>query len=127
MKYLLVLVILVASPAYAEWTPISSNDEFTTYVDGATIRRNGNLAKMWPLIDYKTVKKSNYDSYLSSKMQMEYDCKEEKSRMLALSWFSGQMGNGTVVYNNGAVEGKWSPISPDSIGEELWKIACGKR
>ena len=128
MKYLLVLVMLIASPAWAEWTPIDNNDEFTSYVDRATIRRNGNFVKMWNMQDFKTVRKSaSNDSYLSSKAQWEYDCKEERKRMLAFYWFSGQMGSGTVVYSDSDLENKWSPISPYSLGETIWKVACGKK
>jgi hypothetical protein len=129
MKKLLTIILLIVSAnSYAEWTESDVSDEFTEYVDRATIRRNGNFVKMWDLADYKTVRKSaSNDSYLSSKSQIEYDCKEEKSRILAFTRFSGQMGHGTVVYNSGAFEDTWSPISPESIGESLWKIACGKR
>jgi hypothetical protein len=81
---------------------------------------------MWDLKDYKTVQNYSGDSYLSDKGQMEYDCKEEKVRMLAISALSGQMGKGKAVYNNSDTS-KWSPISPGSVGEALWKIACGKK
>ena len=65
-------------------------------------------------------------SYLSSKTQWEFDCKEEKLRILALTWFSGQMGSGKVVFS-GSETGKGEPIQPGSIAESLWKIACGKK
>lgn len=55
------------------------------------------------------------------------DCKEEKSRTLAFSWFSGQMGNGKVVYSDGNVRAEWEPIEPGSFGELQWKVACGKK
>ena len=128
MKYLLVLVMLIASPAWAEWTLIGSNDEFTQYIDIATIRRNGNFVKIWSLPDNKRVitSPSSGISYLSEKSYWEYDCKEGRSRVLAFTWFSGQMGNGTVVYSNSETSMKWFPVQPGSMGETLGKIACGK-
>ena len=117
---------LTATAALAEWSPASDNDEFILYIDIATIRRNGNLVKMWELMDYKTMKKSvSGPFYLSSKIQSEYDCKGEGVRILAYSLFRGKMGNGNVVVSD-SDGGKWEPIRPGSVGETLWKIACGK-
>ncbi len=132
MKRLLLglMLGLTATAAMAEWTRANSTDSFIQYVDTATIRRNGNLVKMWELKDYKTVKKSSSgakESYLSAKTQQEFDCKEEKKRLLAFSWFIGQMGSGNHVYSSGNVKDEWEPIEPGSIGEILWKIACGKK
>ena len=129
MKRLLLglMLLVTAGAASAEWTRAGDTDDYIQYVDVATIRRNGNLVKMWDLKDYLTVQKSATGfSYLSDKAQQEYDCKEEKARTLAYLWFSGQIGNGNVVYSN-TNPGEWRPISPESIGEILWKIACGKQ
>ncbi len=129
MKRLLLglMLLMTATVAMAEWTGVGENDDSIQYVDRATIRRNGNLVKMWDLRDFKTVQTDSGDSFLSSKAQNEYDCKEERSRILAFSWFSGQMGNGNVVYSNSETSMKWSPIGPGSIGEIKWKVACGKK
>ena len=121
------MLLVTAGAASAEWTRVGGNDDYIQYVDRATIRRNGNLVKMWGLSDYMTVQKAAADSILSDKTQSEYDCKEEKYRLLAFSTYDGQMGSGKVVFNNGNVKDEWLPISPGSVGETLWKAACGKK
>ena len=129
MKQLLMglMLLVTAGAASAEWTYGVRSEISIQYVDRATIRRNGNFVKMWDLMDYKTVQKGPAGvSFLSAKQQTEYDCKEEKERMLAFLWFDGQMANGKVVYSNSDTD-KWSPISPGSVAETLWKIACGKK
>ena len=128
MKRLLMglMLVMTATAASAEWTRVGDADEFIQYVDVATIRRNGNLVKMWYLSDHKTVKTVDGNSFLSDKAQWEFDCKEERWRVVAYIWFDGKMGSGKVVYS-GSAPGKWSPISPESVGEILWKIACGKK
>ena len=129
MKRLLMglMLVMTAGAASAEWTLVGDNYLFFQYVDRATIRRNGNFVKMWDLSDYKTVQKAaGGESYLSGKTQWEFDCKDEKVRSLAFTWFGGQMGSGKVVYADGDVRGKWQPIEPGSVGETQWKIACGK-
>ena len=133
-RLLLGLTLLVtATAASAEWTPVGAanvggDDQLIIYIDRATIRRNGNFVKLWDLADYKTVRTSPSTgvSYFSDKGQREYDCKEEKTRLLAFTWFDGKMGSGKVVHNTSETSMKWSPIQQGSIGEALWKIACGK-
>ncbi len=129
MKRLLLglMLLATATAASAEWTRVYDNDQLIHYVDRATIRRNGNLVKMWELMDFKTVQKDAADkSFLSIKAQSEYDCKEEKSRILAFTWFDGKMGSGKVVVS-GTDPSKWSPTAPESVAEAMWKIACGKK
>ena len=75
------MLLVTAGAACAEWTRVGYSgdgaDEFIIYVDRATIRRNGNFVKMWGLQDFKTMQKDAAGkSYLSSKGQEVYDCKE---------------------------------------------------
>ena len=74
-----------SGPAYAEWVKVSGGDEAekTVYVDPATIRRNSNLVKMWQLQDYKTVQTVGGIRFLTAKEEWEFDCAEERSRVLA--------------------------------------------
>ena len=125
---LIILLFLSSAPAYAEWVKVSDSDEAgkTVYVDPATIRRNSNLVTMWQFYDYKTVQTVGGIRFLTAKEQWEFDCAEERSRVLALKEFSGNMGSGTVVYTNSQV-GNWQSVAPSSIGQLLWKFACGKK
>jgi hypothetical protein len=122
---LITLLVLSSGPAYAEWVEFAKNDQLgaTMYVDPDTIRRTGDLVKMWSLLDYKTVQTSSGGSYLSTKEQSEYDCTEERERLKAFAAFSGSMGSGTVVSLN-PTEDKWVPVAPDSSGQAMRKFAC---
>jgi hypothetical protein len=124
---LFTLLMLSSEPAYAEWVKVGDGDEAgkTVYVDTATIRRNSNLVKMWQFYDYKTVQTVGGVRFLSAKEQWEFDCAEERSRVLALKEFSGNMGSGTMVDTNSQV-GKWITVMPGSIGHTVWTVACGK-
>ena len=124
----LTLLVLSSSPAYAEWVKVSDSDEAgkTVYVDPASIRRNSNLVKMWQFYDYKTVQTVGGNRFLTAKEQWEFDCAEERSRVVARKEFSGNMGSGTMVSTNSQV-GKWVPVMPGSIGQTVWEAACGKK
>lgn len=54
MKHLLALVMLIASPVWANWTLVTDNDSGTKfYIDYSTIRKDGNLRKVWEVTDFK--------------------------------------------------------------------------
>jgi hypothetical protein len=120
------LLALWSAPAYAGWVEIgTSNNGATVYVDPDTIRRKGDLVKMWYLHDFKTTQTVLKKSYLSSRSQDEYDCTEDRHRALASTSFSGNMGSGKVR-SSYSIKGKWEPVPPGTITQSLWKVACDK-
>lgn len=125
---LIALLALSSGPLYAGWVLTSGDDGagLTVYVDPETIRRKKGLVKMWQLYDYKTVQTVAGDSLLSFKRYNEFDCTEERTRMLAYTWFSGNMGSGKVVYST-PDEQQWEPVVPGTINRTLWKVACSKK
>jgi len=128
MRLLLItLLVLSSGPAYAEWVVVAANEEAGVihYADPDTIRRKENLVKMWELIDFKTAQTGRGLSYLSAKFQVEYDCAEERHRLLAFLQHSNNMGRGNVVHSD-STEYNWEPIAPDTIGLRMWKFACKK-
>ena len=128
-RYLSFIVFLMFSnTAMAEWVLIGSVDEFDLYVDTTTIRKNGNLVKMWELKDYKTGQNTQDGVYLSKKVQHEYDCRNETDRLLALVAYSGNMGSGKVIssFTVNEYQSPAHPIVPGTVGVVLWKIACGQ-
>ena len=124
----LTLLVLCSTPTYAEWIPVGGNDPIgmTTYADPDTIRRKGNLVKMWQLNDFKTVQIVEDNSFLSAKKQREFNCVDERTRILAATQFSGHMGTGNVIWSN-SNEQKWEPIVPESIAQTLLEFACNKK
>ena len=84
---------------------------------------------MWDLADYKIPKKADSREYLSEATQMEYDCANETSRLIAVNIYTENMQYGSVVatftYKLG--ETSINPITPNSTGETALKLACGKK
>ena len=128
---LITLLLLSNVPAYAEWVSIEESNQLagimTVYFDPDTIRRKGNLVTMVQLIDFKTMQGGRSPSRFSStKIQKEFDCAEERLRLLALTDFWGNMGTGEPAgaYVDG---GNWVPVEPESLNHALWKVACNKQ
>ena len=124
---LITLLVLSSGPAFAEWASLFRNDDTgeTIYVDKDTIRHKEDVVTWWELEDFKTVQTVGGIRFLSAKLQWEFECAEERMRMLALTEFSGNMGKGDVVLNE-SPDQIWRPVEPDSFGFKLWKAACAK-
>ncbi len=142
---LFTLLAFVSSSAMAEWVEVTaihsqeSSEIQIAYVDPATIYKNGNLVNMMVLVDHqsglskglenriaKFFSTSKGDITKSWKVEDEFDCKEKKLRMLSYIAYSEHMGNGAVIPST-IVTGEWEPAIPGSIGDELWKFACGQK
>jgi hypothetical protein len=124
---LIIFLFLSSAPAYAEWVEIgTSNIGATVYADPDTIRRKGDLVKMWILYDFNATQTVLKKSYLSSRSQDEYDCTEDRHRALASTSFSGNMGSGKVR-SSYSIKGKWEPVPSGTMTQTLWKVACDKQ
>lgn len=125
--FLMLLLVLVSSNALAEWINVGGNEYSTIFADPASILRVGNMVKMLSLYDTDIAQLVGSISFMSSKTLDEYDCTEKKeSRTLAFYWYSGNMGEGNMLYSN-TDPGKWSPVIPKSMSETLWDFVCGKK
>jgi hypothetical protein len=125
-KTILLLLLVGSSKTMAEWIDVGGNDYSTIFADPATIRKVDNSVKMLSLYDTDIAQVVGGISFMSSKSLDEYDCKEKQSRTLAFYWYSGNMGEGNILYSNTDAN-KWNTVMPKSISEALWKIACGKK
>lgn len=129
---LLVMVLVrVSGVVAAEWVALgnagSGDDYYDIYVNPGTIRKSGNMVKIWSMLDFKTTRVVPGRPSLSVKLQTESDCTNARLRFLYHTRHSGNMGKGNVVSNDDGVPGNWSSVPPASINESLWKYACGKR
>ena len=127
-KSILAMLLVAASgSAGAEWTQVGTSDTSTVYADPATISKDGNIAKMWHLLDFKTVQSRPYGlPYWSQKTKQEYDCTEARERTLEFHHYSENMGNGDVTHTD-SEPGDWKPVLPGTPGAARRELACGKR
>jgi hypothetical protein len=130
MRKLLLIVTLffISTSVMAEWTALKWSHEdggLTLFVDYTTIRKEGDIAKMLSLVDFKVVEKDEVDLY-SSRAQNEYDCKEKKIRQLYYSLYSDSMGKGKMEHAN-SEHLNWLPVQPRSMEEAMWKVACSTK
>lgn len=114
-----------AAADFAKWILLEGRESFAIYFDAATIRKSANLAQMWDLSDSKSGKPlGGLKQAPSFKMEREYECGKQQVRVLYVSWHSANMGEGEIIGSD-TKAGAWQPVMPGTIGEKLWKIACG--
>ena len=130
-KVLVLLLLMISTSVFAEWTRVGSSDDgMTSYADSETIKRKGSKVKMWRLLDFKTIQKGlggESERHLSSVSRNEYDCEGETERQLDIHWYSSNMGQGEIVWSLTNIKNEASSVIPRSISESLFNIACGKK
>jgi hypothetical protein len=120
----LLLCLLVAQPAWAEWVWVTSSSEGShTYVDPTTLRVSGKTRRMWELVD---LNKPDKDGDLSYRFYREYDCAEERTRSLQGSYFTENAGGGTRT-GGFSTPADWAYIEPGSVGATKLKVVCGMK
>lgn len=123
-KTLLAITLALSSmAASAAWEKAAANDTQALYIDRSSIRKSGNMAKMWAMTDLNKPLIIANESALSTKRQDEYDCKRERLRTVFFAFYSGHMGGGeTLISNPKALD--WAPVAPGTMSQSLWEAAC---
>jgi hypothetical protein len=122
MKKLLLTLILaaVSSSSMAEWVEVGSNDyydgsiEVTAYADPTSIRKVGDIVKMRSRVDYKPIE------MVDGKKQWSIIAKA-----ISVEWSQGESDCKNRQFR-AEISYDWTPVTPDSIDDKLWKYACGK-
>ena len=115
------LLTVGAAPAVAAWTQIVETDFVTTYMDLGTIRKQGNIRKVWKLWDFKERQKRGE---LSVVLDSEHDCKEKKGRPLEMILYSQNMAKGNVIISSTLDDPEWNEIAPATEGGFTLKTVC---
>jgi hypothetical protein len=119
------LVLAWSGAIYAgEWREVVRGVNSTGYADVDSIRRAGAVTAMRVLVDYpKPPFDGNNLPYRSLTMLNEYQCQEKRFRVLTITSHVGNMGGGERPYTTDE-PGAWETVSPQTIQNELWALAC---
>jgi hypothetical protein len=115
------LILLFAHSAWAEWVRYDESPMASSYYDAATVKKGGNMVRVWVFTDLR----ARVDGQQSRRALLEFDCKEERNRILQQTSFSGPMMSGEIDSKYSFVRaGKWKDISPGSPRATLHSIVC---
>jgi len=125
MKRLLLLLMLVSQPAWAEWVELGKNGEgfVTFYIDQTTIRKSDSGRRAWTMHSYEQPQPNPVGTFRSTKGLIEFDCAGERSRRLQTSLHAGPMGGGQLI-SIATDPAAWRPAIPGSVGRTQLEAAC---
>lgn len=115
-------LLLASSGAWAEWVKVSEHKDTVFYFDPTTIRKDGNLRRVWELQDFK---QRIEVVGLSIRSRGEYDCWKERSRTISIFAHSGPMATGETLVRS-SDPGEWKVVSPGTPGGSILKLVCSK-
>ena len=112
------------APAHAELKALGNSDAATYYVDTNTVRRSGPVRTFWSIMDYNQTQTTTRGApYLSTRSNMEMNCREQTVLMRQFSMHSGRMAQGEVL----DTQGVWrdaQAIPPGTPLAVIMKFVC---
>lgn len=116
------------SLAAADWTGVGrANEIYAAYADRDSIRRQGSVATMHGLYDFRRQDFTPEGRALySTAVLREYDCAGQRVRLLSSIDFSGRMGQGTPV-STSDTPGRWEVILAGGIDDAYLRVACSTK
>ena len=122
MRLLIALCAVFISPlATAEWVEFSKGTDRKYYYDPETLT-NKRYTRVMILINYKN--KNKADRWVSEKTLYEANCKFKQLRMIKMSIYDGEMGEGNMVGSRVRPE-NWGYVPRDTQYLDLLNLLCG--
>jgi hypothetical protein len=124
-----IALALFSAQASAEWQFIVKDSSGTDYfIDLSTKRQQGQYTLVWEMVDYSKAQQWNGKSFNSVKQLSVYQCSELRLGGKSSVLYSGKLGMGNTVHNQSQEmrDVKFDDLVPDTVGETLFNIVCGK-
>lgn len=103
------------------WSYIDTNargDE--DFIDHSTIRRDGDLVTLWQKTNYK---RPTQFGDRSIRVQHQYDCRNERSRILVITGFTGPDLTGDITGSE-TTPTAWKPAQTGNVLAAKLRSAC---
>jgi hypothetical protein len=118
------IFFLICGSARADWVKVSESNQTVIYIDPTTIRKGGNIRRVWMLQDLKIRDKFGD---MSRRSLDEFNCKEQKYRTLSLLAYAEPMASGKEIGFD-YLPTDWRNIQPDkkNAASTTLKLLCAK-
>lgn len=115
------LLSMFSINASADWKAIAISSVNTkVYYDPSALKQYGDNKKLWILIDLPSIQSNNAKS---QKEYIEYDCNDERMKILQINYFSELKGEGVSVETD-TDEWAWRYIMPNTIDLMILNRIC---
>ena len=121
-KLLAMLLISCAWPVWAEWVQYSESEEGERhYFDLSTVKGE-RVKRIWTRMEAST---KNPSDWQSARALEEWDCPNERRRILQLETFLQSNLRQSKDTHSGPFD--WGYVAPGTIQETLFNKVCGKK
>ena len=126
MNKFLLMLALISTAAYGEWTKTGIGVDSSIYVDKGTMKRSGDLIRITYLQNFSlgTTSDDGKMTYKSSRTVEEFNCKKGESRTASFEWFSDVMGGGKQVYRDVHTY-PFEKVDEESLVGSVMRGVCG--
>ncbi len=128
MKRLLpAILLLTALNAHADFVKYHEDDEMVSYLDAASLTREGREMRMWTIDDYKQTQMDIPNKpYRSVKSHWTFDCAKRVSDVMTALYYMEGMAQGESIDAGAVAERQWDKVTPGTVGELAFKVACAR-
>lgn len=125
------MALATAGSAFAQgtshWTQVAAdNGIFAAYADRSSIRREGTVAFMRGMYDFR---RGDFTPqgfpFHSTLVDREYDCSASRVRLLAYEDRAQRFGEGPIVGTTARSLRRWEAIAEGSLDAAFFRVACG--
>jgi hypothetical protein len=118
---LIALPMFAAGPAWADPVTVAESGSSVIRIDPVTIRKDGDLRRVWVL---QEMKPRTSAAPLSMGSLREYDCKALRFRMLSLSSHPESAALGDVHATGNEAGSSWNAIVPQTDAAAILSFVC---
>ncbi len=124
-RLLFVALMLICSASHAGWDVLFPSDEYMYFYNKYPAKRESRIVKMWSAISYYKEQPTSAGKIVSYINLSSYDCRNKKIQVMfsKMSPVRFTVSNFDTYKFEQRLDG-WSKVSPGSIGDQEWKIAC---
>ena len=105
------------------WKTIADGRNVTYFIDPDSRSRTGAIATLLVLSNFEKPKQHKQQVYRSMVEFWRADCAGEKVALIEVQAMSGDMGTGSVIFDE-SVNSPWMATKTNKIGEDLLHAAC---
>ena len=108
------------APPASAWVKVVETADAIFYLALGAIRKDGLVRGTWELQD---MKKRAPDGAMSMRVYAEFDCAQERHRILSVATYAGPMLGGEILSDETRLS-EWRPIKPGTASASIRRIIC---
>jgi len=123
---LLFACCLASASASAEWVKVKETEKNILYTDIESMRRTGDILKVWLLNDYKVPQwnDAKTSKLQSVRTQILFNCREDTMAVAVFSSHTELQARGSALRSETFKAPDWEPVAPNTALFDIMRLSC---